>query len=123
MISNLFLRVGVLALLIGVGIGMWMGGSGAFEFRHTHAHVNLVGWASMMIFGFFYRLFPAASQGWGARVHAALAIPGLALMVVGMIGTARADDLTFLLIKIVGELLMALGVVTFAIIVFKATRR
>ena len=122
-ISNLFLRVGVLALIFGMGVGMYMGGNGDFSLRHTHAHTNLVGWASMMIFGFFYRFFPEAGQGWAARLHAGLAIPGLILMIIGMIGTAKTENINFLLTKIGGELLMALGVLVFAVLVFRATGR
>lgn len=121
-ISNLFLPTGVIALIVGVCIGMWMGGTGHFEFRHAHAHTNLVGWASMMIYGVFYRLFPEAGGGVMAKVHAGLAIPALMLMIGGTLGN-EAGSAPFLLVMIGGEFLMALGVVVFAIILFRATGR
>src|SRR5690606_7197489 len=90
-ISTIFLRTGVLALIAGIGIGMAMGITGHFEFRHAHAHTNLVGWASMRIYGFFYRLFPDAAAGLLPRIHAALAIPALVLMIVGALLIAQGD--------------------------------
>ncbi|CAN5506166.1 hypothetical protein BH09PSE4_BH09PSE4_17870 [soil metagenome] len=120
-ISNLFLRTGVIALLVGILIGMWMGGTGAWEFRHAHAHTNLVGWASMMIYGFFYRLFPKAGASRLGKVHAGFAIPGLVLMLGGTIATTAGGS--FLLVQVAGELLMGISAVIFAIVLFKATAR
>lgn len=57
-VSNTFLRFGVLALLVGVGLGMWMGANENFTLRPIHAHINLIGWASMMLYGLVYRAFP-----------------------------------------------------------------
>jgi hypothetical protein len=50
----------------------------------AHAHLNLVGWVTMALFGIYYRLTPQAAQGWLPRVHAAVAIPGVAIMVPGI---------------------------------------
>lgn len=119
-ISTIFLRAGVLALIAGIGIGMAMGITGHFEFRHAHAHTNLVGWASMMIYGFFYRLFPDAAAGLLPRIHAALAIPALVLMIAGALLIA-GGDLTYLVVMVVGELIMAVSVLLFAYILFRAT--
>jgi hypothetical protein len=120
-ISNLFLRTGVIALVVGVCIGMWMGGTGAWEFRHAHAHTNLAGWASMMIYGLFYRLFPQAGASLLAKIHAGLAIPALVLMVGGT--TAMAAGGNYLLVMITGELVMGISVLFFAVILFRATAR
>jgi len=121
-ISTIFLRTGMLALIAGIGIGMAMGITGHFEFRHAHAHTNLVGWASMMIYGFFYRLFPDAAAGLLPRIHAALAIPALVLMIAGTLLIAQGD-LAYLGVMVVGELIMAVSVLLFAYILFRATAR
>ena len=48
------------------------------------AHLNLVGWTTLALSGLYYRLTPTASQGILPRVHAAFAIPGVALMIPGI---------------------------------------
>jgi hypothetical protein len=50
----------------------------------AHAHLNLVGWATMALFAVYYRLTPQAARGWLPRIHAAAAIPGVAIMVPGI---------------------------------------
>lgn len=70
-VSNNFLRLGVLSALVGMTLGVWMGANQDFVLRPVHAHINLLGFASMMLFGLFYRAFPAAARGWLPMVHSA----------------------------------------------------
>jgi hypothetical protein len=63
--SALFLRTAVVAVLIGSCLGLAMGVTHDFTLTAVHAHVNLVGWASMFLFGLYYRLTPAADNRYG----------------------------------------------------------
>jgi len=88
-VSNNFLRLGVLSALVGMTLGVWMGANQDFVLRPVHAHINLLGFASMMLFGLFYRVFPAAGRGWLPMAHFALSVlgflilmPSLALMLL-----------------------------------------
>src|SRR6476660_9556217 len=88
-VSYNFLRLGVLSALVGMTLGVWMGANEDFVLRPVHAHINLLGFASMMLFGLFYRVFPEAARGKLPRAHFILSVlgflilmPSLALMLL-----------------------------------------
>lgn len=119
-VSNNFLRFGVLAVLVGVSLGIWMGANENFTLRPVHAHINLIGWASMMLFGLVYRVFPEAARGWMPVAHFVLAalgflimMPSLALMLLG--------NMTLVPFLIVSEVMVFASLLLFAVIVFRAT--
>jgi hypothetical protein len=41
----------------------------AFTQAHLHAHINLIGFASMILFGLLYRAFPSLAESRLAAVH------------------------------------------------------
>lgn len=119
-VSNNFLRLGVLAVLVGVSLGIWMGANENFTLRPVHAHINLIGWASMMLFGLVYRVIPEAAKGWMPVAHFVLAavgflimMPSLSLMLMG--NTALVPFL------VVSEVMVFVSLLLFAVIVFRAT--
>ena len=67
--GNRFLRVAVIYVLLGVTLGIGMAGSHNYAFAPVHAHLNLLGWASMALFGLWYRSAPAAGETRLAKVH------------------------------------------------------
>jgi hypothetical protein len=83
-IAFVFLTAAVLCVTGGMIWGLQMAASGDHSMVGAHAHLNLVGWATMALFGFYYRLTPRAAQGLLARVHAAVAILGVIIMVPGI---------------------------------------
>ncbi|HVG48081.1 MAG TPA: hypothetical protein VM899_08105 [Rubellimicrobium sp.] len=74
----------VLCVTFGMGWGIQMGISGDHTMAGAHAHLNLAGWATLALFGVYYRLTPQAAQAWLARAHLAVALPGIALMIGGL---------------------------------------
>lgn len=119
-IANTFLRFGVLSLIVGVGLGMWMGANEEFTLRPVHAHINLIGWASMMIFGFFYRLFPHAASGWLPKAQLGLSIIGFIAMMSGLAAMLMGNT-SLLPALMAGELMTALSILIFAFILFRST--
>ena len=121
-VSNNFLRLGVLACLVGMSLGIWMGMNENFTLAPVHAHINLLGFASMMLFGLFYRAFPAAAKGWLPMAHFVLAVLGFLIM---------APSLAWLLlghpeiVPVLGvsEFMLIGSMLLFAVIVFTATGR
>lgn len=121
-VSNNFLRLGVLSALVGMSLGVWMGASENFTLSPVHAHINLLGFASMMLFGLFYRIIPAAAQGWLATVHFILAVLGFLVL---------APSLAWLLlghpeiapVLAVGEIMLVTSMLLFTVVVFRATGR
>ncbi len=120
-VSNCFFRLAVLSALIGVSWGVWMGASHQHITSPAHAHLNLLGWVSMAIFGFFYRTFPAAGAGLLAKVHLAVAAIGLAIFIpslaVMLINHGQGVPLAQTGLM-VGPLLTWLSMLIFAVVVF-----
>jgi hypothetical protein len=67
--GNRFLRLAVVYVLLGVALGIIMAASHDYTFRPVHAHLNLLGWASMALFGLWYRSAPAAAETGLAKAH------------------------------------------------------
>ena len=80
-----FMLLAVLAALIGMVMGVEMGMREDFTLAPAHAHLNLLGWVSLMLFGFFYKLHPEAASGWLPQLHFAAATAGLVVMIPSLI--------------------------------------
>jgi hypothetical protein len=83
-IAFVFFLAAVLCVTGGMIWGLQMSASEDHSMVGAHAHLNLVGWATMALFGVYYRLTPKAAQGWLPKVHAGLAIVGVLVMVPGI---------------------------------------
>lgn len=119
-VSNNFLRFGVLFLICGVALGTWMGANEDFTLKPIHAHLNLVGWASMMIYGLFYRAFPDAARGWMPVAQFFLSVIGLILMMTGLTGMLLNNP-ALLPALMAGEIMTLASILLFAIVLFIAT--
>lgn len=89
-VSKLFITAALFYLVAGTVLGFLMAfksGKWVLRLMPAHAHMNLLGWVSMLIFGFAYYLLPMAagrplySQGL-PYLHFALSNIGLAGMAV-----------------------------------------
>jgi hypothetical protein len=123
-LSNTFLRLAIVFALIGVAIGYGMGASEDHTLAPAHAHINLLGWVSMFLYGLFYRAFPQAASGvlpkvhfWSAVLGFVIMLPALAikLMVIPGLETVSMIGL------IAGPTLVVVGMILFAVIIFRAT--
>ncbi|NIX77707.1 hypothetical protein [Microvirga terricola] len=83
--SSLFLRTGALAALCGIALGISMAIAQDHTLHSVHAHINLVGWASMFLFGLYYHVVPAADSKL-AKIHYYVALPGFLVMIAGVTG-------------------------------------
>lgn len=79
-----FLLAAALCVVGGMVWGLQMAASEHHAMLGAHAHLNLVGWATMALFGFYYRLTPAAAAGRLPWIHLACALGGVGLMVPGI---------------------------------------
>jgi hypothetical protein len=55
-VSAAFFAVAALLLLAGMALGQYMGATENFVLAPVHAHINLLGWATMALYGTFYAL-------------------------------------------------------------------
>lgn len=79
-----FLILATLSLICGVILGIVMAGSHDFQLMPVHAHINLVGWASLALFGLTYRAYPTLARRKLARVHVLLSGSGAVLLPIGI---------------------------------------
>ena len=105
-----FLRSSLLWLGAGVIMGVWMTvDPGAIVYRPAHMHANLLGFASMMIFGVAYHVIPRFT-GTPLRsrvlptVHLVVANAGLATMVAGFLLRGMAPDVSRIVLPVGGAL-------------------
>lgn len=109
-VDRYFLFAAVLCLTAGVTMGMWMGMQHDFSMAPVHAHLNLLGWASLALFGLSYRAYPALARSPLAAVHFALSTPSAMLFPFGIYLAIFRDDAS--LTRIAAPMWM-LGVLVF----------
>lgn len=119
-VSNNFMRLGALSALVGMALGVWMGANENFTLRPVHAHINLLGFASMMLFGLFYRAFPAAGRGWMPMAHFVLSVVGFLILMPSLTLMLLGKPL-FMPGMIASEIMLVASIALFVVIVFKAT--
>lgn len=83
-LSFAFLLIGTVSVIVGMAWGIQMSASGDHTLAPAHAHLNLLGWVSMAIFAVYYHLVPGAARGWLPKLHFALAVLGLLILVPGI---------------------------------------
>jgi cbb3-type cytochrome oxidase subunit 1 len=114
-----FLLLAALCLILGVCLGIFMGIKEDFQLAPVHAHINLLGWASLALFGVIYRAFPELSASRLAKVHFWLSAPSAPVFPIG-IYLASMHQIT--IVAIIASFLWLAGAVVFFIIVIAAAR-
>ena len=124
-LSNSFLRLAVVFILIGVGLGYYMGATQNFTASPVHAHINLLGGVSMFLYGLFYRANPEAAEGMLPKVHFWVALVGFLIfmpaLAIEVLQIQPALPLAHIGL-IAGPTIVVIGMILFAVIVFGATR-
>jgi hypothetical protein len=83
-VDRWFILIGLLYGIFGFIFGIWMGVHERFDLAPIHAHANLVGFASMVLFGLLYRAFPALATSRLAAWHFIIYMIGAILFVAGL---------------------------------------
>ena len=119
-LSNWYFRIGMLWLLAGIGLGIFMAASHDHALFPAHAHMNLLGWVTMGIFAFFYRLWPAAAATKLARIQFWIYVPAhfvqMASLIVLLRGNAAIEPLVA-----VASIAVAIAVIMFVVNAWKHT--
>jgi len=111
-VDRWFILIGLLFGTFGVGFGIWMGINEPFDLAPIHAHVNLVGFASMILFGLLYRAFPALAMSRLAAWHFIIFTLGAILFVAGL---PLAEAHQTIVLAVVGSLMVLLGFLVFLV--------
>ena len=79
-IDHWFILMAIIYAILGMVLGLWMGINKDFSHTQLHAHFNLVGWASMALFGLIYRAYPDLASSRLSRLHFMLMAIGTPVM-------------------------------------------
>ena len=107
-----FLLLGAIMLTGGVTLGIVMAIRHDFTLAPVHAHINLVGWASLSLFGIVYKLYPEMAKSRLAAAHFMLAAPAALLFPAGIALSILYEKP---LLAILAALLWFAGVILFLI--------
>jgi hypothetical protein len=116
-----FFIAGIIFVLLGMLLGIWMGINENFTYAPVHAHLNLLGWATMFLYGLFYRGDERAAAGVLPRIQWWCAVLGLILLAPGIWSAQTQGPLTWLTIP--GSILSLAAMVIFLIVVVRASGR
>lgn len=119
--SARLIRIAAVYLVIGVTMGIVMGIKQQFLLAPVHAHINLLGWATLGIIGVIYQVYPAAAETRLAQIHFWIHNIALPVFMIGL-GCTLSGYEAFLPAAIVGALAVAIGIVVFAVNVWRCVR-
>lgn len=119
-ISFWFLLTAAISVTVGMLWGILMSATTDHSMAPAHAHLNLIGWVTMALFGFYYHLVPRAGERVVAKVQYAIATAGLLAIVPGIAMAIRGDGET--LAKL-GSVLTLLSMLIFLYVVITGRDR
>ncbi len=119
-VSAAFFAVGIVCVLGGMFLGMHMGKTQNMTLAPAHAHINLVGWATMALYGTFYALERETIVMRLAWLNFVVSTAGIVVMIPALIMFLNGgNDPAWVPMMSVGEGIVALGALIFAISVFR----
>ncbi|WEK50502.1 MAG: hypothetical protein P0Y66_23280 [Candidatus Kaistia colombiensis] len=117
-ISQMFIGTAVIYVIIGMIGGIMMGAKQDFTLAPAHAHLNLIGWVSLALMGFYYNANPAKAASRLALIQFWVSTIGLWIMIPGLVLTLRGSP-SGEGIVILGSLITLIGMVLFAVSIFR----
>lgn len=115
-ISYLFIITASLYALIGMTWGIHMAASEDHTLSPAHGHLNLIGWVSMMLYGFYYHLISAAAETVLAKIHFVVATAGILILTPGIAMVLQGGNPVA---AKAGSVLVLISALIFAYTVFK----
>jgi hypothetical protein len=109
-IDRWFILIGLAYGIFGFAFGIWVGINERFDQAHLHAHINLIGFASMVLFGLLYRAYPAIAESKLALAHFLIYTIGAILFLAG-IPLAQAHQTIAL--AVIGSMSVLVGLLVF----------
>lgn len=116
--STLSFKTAVLFALVGFAMGISMAATHNHAVMPSHAHLTLLGWVSLFLFGFYYRLHPQIDCKVLARVQVAVWTAGTVLM-AGGVALIYSGHRNGEIIAALGSLQLLVALLGFAVLVFR----
>ena len=121
-----FILIAIVFLLMGEGLGIWMAMHADFALAPMHAHVNLIGWATLALYGLIHHNFPALAKSPVAKMQFAVAVLAVPVMAAGLFFMLTGDaDIAGPAenLAISGALLVVLGTLMFLAMFWMEARK
>jgi cbb3-type cytochrome oxidase subunit 1 len=112
------IKISAVYFVIGVLLGLYMSMTETFTFTPVHVHINLLGWTALTLAGLIYVAFPSAAETTLAKIHFWLHNIGLPVMMIALAFFVSGAKWATPFIAI-GGVLVVIGVILFAINIFK----
>jgi hypothetical protein len=97
-----------------------MGATENMTLAPAHAHLNLVGWVTMGLYGTFYALTRGTMSVRLAWINYAISTAGVLIMIPALVLFLHAgNDPKFVPFMVAGEVLTVIGMLVFAVAVFR----
>lgn len=122
-VSAAFFTVGGLCVLAGMLLGMQMGATENFQLVPLHAHLNLLGWATMALYGTFYALTAQTMSKTLAWTNFFLSLSGILILAPALGYFLTTSDKAIIPVMVVGEVLSVLALLTFLYAAFRELAR
>ena len=119
--SSLSFQAGVVLVVVGMIWGIQMGISKDHAAMPAHAHLNLLGFMSLFLFGFYYRLNPSLDRSRVALMQVAVWIAGTITMTIG-VGLVHTGHETGEPLAAIGSLVVLVGMLIFGRQVYRCER-
>lgn len=119
--SSWFLRTGVTIVIFGMTLGLYMATHENFTLMPVHAHMNVIGWLSFFVIGLFYRVIPAAAAGVLPVLQYWFLLIGILLMIISLSLFLTTGVAFWGPVAGLAGLLMLIGMILFAVTVYKST--
>ena len=120
MTKSLF-RISVSLGLICIILGIVMGIRQDFVLMPAHAHLNLLGFVTLFLSALYYRVVPEAAASRLARYQAIVSVAGAVVFPIGIACVLLGGHERFEPVVVAGALTVLLGMVLFAVIVFRTS--
>lgn len=79
-----FFFAGTIFAILGMMLGIYMAATDEHSLAPVHSHVDLIGWVSMALFGFYYHNVPEAAASRLARLQFWVSTIGMVLIGPGI---------------------------------------
>jgi uncharacterized membrane protein YgdD (TMEM256/DUF423 family) len=120
--SERFIHIAVVYLVIGATLGLGMGIAERFALQPVHAHLLLAGWLTLAMAGAIYKLYPAAAGTGLAKAHFWLHNVGLPIFMAGLAAMLSTGDRRLIPLVAIGASLLLAGFYCFALNVWLRLR-
>jgi nitric oxide reductase large subunit len=121
-ISQWFIGSAVIYVIVGMIGGIIMGAKQDFSLAPAHAHLNLIGWVSLALMGFYYNANRDKAESRLATIQFWVSTVGLWIMIPGLVLTLRMVPVGEPIV-IAGSIITLIGMILFAVSIFRSAPR